>query len=67
MKLRRDYKEGTKVLFKWYDNWRDEIENPNNFRVIEGYVQENTALNEVIIYDDKENNVYAVPCEHIIK
>lgn len=67
MTLRRNYKIGSKIRFKWYDHWRDEIENPNNFRVIEGYVQENTALNSVIVYDDKENNVYAIPCENIIK
>ena len=68
MRLKRDYKEGTFVKFKWYDNWRDEFENPNNFKVIEGHIEVNEyAFNEVIVHDGHENKFYAVPCENIVK
>ena len=67
MRLKREYKEGTFVKFKWYDNWRDEFTNSDNFRFVEGRVQENTFLNEVIVYNGHENKFYAVPCENIVK
>lgn len=68
MRLRRDYKKGAKVLFKWYDNWRDEFENPNNFKVIEGHVESyECTFNDVIVHDGHENKFYAVHCENIIK
>ena len=33
MRLKRDYKIGALLRFKWYDNWRDEFERPENFRI----------------------------------
>ena len=67
MKLKREYKEGTFVKFKWYDRWQDEYERLDNFRITEGRVQSNTYLNEVIVYNGHENNWYAVPTENIIE
>ena len=46
MRLKRDYKIGALLRFKWYDNWRDEFERPENFRIIEGVVDSNTFMNE---------------------
>ena len=54
MRLKRDYKIGTLLRFKWYDNWRDEFERPDNFRVIEGTVDSNTFMDEVIVYNGHE-------------
>ena len=67
MKLKREYKEGTLISFKWYDNWRDEMVNPNNFRVLEGIIETNTVLDEVIVFNGHENKYYAVPTACIIK
>lgn len=67
MKLKREYKEGTSISFKWYDNWRDEMVNPNNFKVLDGIIETNTALDEVIVFNRHENNYYAVPTAYIIK
>ena len=67
MKLKRDYKIGTLLQFKWYDKWRDEYENPDNFRVIEGTVDSNTTMDEVIVYNAYERKFYAVRNEYILK
>lgn len=67
MKLKRDYKIGTLLKFKWYDNWRDEFVRPENFRIIEGVVDSNTFMNEVIVYNGHENKLYAVRNERILK
>ena len=67
MKLKRDYKIGTVLQFKWYDNWRDEYEKPNNFRIVEGVVDTNEFFNEVIVYNRHEQKFYAVRNEDILK
>ena len=67
MRLKRDYKIGTLISFKWYDNREDEYNNPNNFRTVEGFVEENLFLNAVIVYNGHENKWYGVPTENIIK
>lgn len=67
MRLKRDYKIGALLRFKWYDNWRDEFERPENFRIIEGVVDSNTFMNEVIVYNGDEKKFYAVRNEHILK
>lgn len=67
MRLKRDYKIGTVLQFKWYDNWRDEYENPNNFRIVEGVVDANEFFNEVIVYNRHEQKFYAVRNEDILK
>ena len=67
MRLQRTYKKGTLIKFKWYDNYRDQLDNPSNFRVIEGIVQENTFLNDVIVFNRKENKYYSVQTENIVK
>ena len=67
MRLKREYKAGTLVKFKWYDRWQDEFERPDNFRITEGCVKSNTFMDEIIVYNGHENNWYAVPTENIIK
>ena len=67
MRLKRDYKIGTLLKFKWYDRWQDEYEKPNNFRIAEGRVESNTLMNEVIVYNGHEQKFYAVRNEHILK
>lgn len=67
MRLKRDYKIGELLRFKWYDNWRDEFERPENFRIIEGMVDSNTFMDEVIVYNGHEQKFYAVRNEHILK
>ena len=66
MRLQRTIKEGTPIKFKWYDNYRDYWENKDNFRVVEGIVQENTFMNEVIVYNEQENITYCVNYEDVI-
>ena len=66
MRLQRTFKEGTPIKFKWYDNYRDYWENKDNFRVVEGIVQENTFMNEVIVYNEQENTTYCVHYEDVI-
>lgn len=67
MRLQRTYKKGTLIKFKWYDNYRDQLDNPSNFRVIEGIVQENTFLNEVIVYNGHDDMTYCVNTDEIIE
>lgn len=67
MRLKREYKIGTPIYFKWYYDWKDEYENPNNFEIKEGVVDSNTFLNDVIVFNRKENNYYSVPTENIVK
>lgn len=67
MKLKRDYKIGTVLQFKWYDNWRDQFERPENFRIVEGVVDINEFFNGVIVYNRHEQKFYAVRNEHILK
>ena len=67
MKLKRDFKVGTPIQFKWYDSWMDEVENPDNFKVLEGTIDSNTALDEVIVYNEYEKMFYAVRNEYILK
>jgi hypothetical protein len=65
--IKHDFKVGTSIQFKWYDDWRDEFENPNNFKVLEGTIDSNTALDEVIVYNEHEKMFYAVGNEYILK
>jgi hypothetical protein len=69
MRLKRDYKIGALLRFKWYDNWRDEFVRPDNFRVIEGTVDSNAFMDrdEVIVYNEHEQKFYAVRNEYILK
>ena len=67
MRLKREYKIGISIQFKWYYDWKDEYENPNRFEVIEGVVDSNTFLNDVIVFNRKENKYYSVQTENIVK
>ncbi len=67
MKLKRDFKVGTSIQFKWYDNWMDEVENLDKFKVLEGTVDSNTAMDEVIVYNEHDRMFYAVRNEYILK
>ena len=67
MRLKREYKIGISIQFKWYNRWQDEYENPNRFEVIECVVDSNTFLNDVIVFNRKENKYYSVPTENIVK
>lgn len=70
MKLLIDYKKGTLVTFKWYERWQDAFFNTNNFRIIEGIIEESTMLDglyNLIVYNGHENKYYAVRSEDIIK
>ena len=68
MRLQRTYKKGTLIKFKWYDNYRDQWDNPSNFRVIEGIVEENTLLfNQVIVYNGHDDMTYCVNTDEIIE
>ena len=67
MRLKREYKIGISIQFKWYNRWQDEYENPNNFEIKEGVVDSNTFLNDVIVFNRKENKYYSVQTENIVK
>ncbi len=67
MRLKREYKIGTPIQFKWYYVWKDKYENPNRFEIIEGVVDSNTFLNDVIVFNRNENKYYSVPTENIVK
>lgn len=70
MKLLIDYKKGTLVTFKWYERWQDAFFNTNNFRIIEGIIEESTMLDglyNLIVYNGHENKYYAVRSEDIVK
>ena len=67
MRLKREYKKGTFVKFKWYDNWRDEFDRQDNFKIGEGRIECNTCMDEVIVFNGHENKWYAVSTEDIIK
>ena len=65
MKLRRFFKKGTKVRFKWYPNY-DQYTSINPLVVInEGYIESDTVLNDAIIYSPKEETYYCVPIRDI--
>ena len=60
MRLKREYKVGTPLRFKWYYN-ADRYTNPNaQFVIKEGIVDCNTFLNEVIIHVPQEDAYYCV-------
>lgn len=67
MRLKREYKIGTPIQFKWYDSWNDKVENPDNFKVLEGTIDSNTALDEVIVYSEHEKMFFIVKNEYILK
>jgi hypothetical protein len=67
MKLQRTYKKGTLIKFKWYDNYRDRLENPSNFRVIEGIVEDHSFFNTVIVYNGHDDVAYGVDSNDIIE
>jgi hypothetical protein len=67
MRLKREYKIGISIQFKWYNRWQDEYENPNNFEIKEGVVDSNTFFNNVIVFNRKENKYYSVQTENIVK
>ena len=67
MRLLRRYKLGTTLTFKWYEDWRDEWQSPDNYKVLEGVVDCNDFLGQVIVYNEKENKYYCVYYAHIIK
>lgn len=67
MRLLRKYKLGTTLTFKWYEDWRDEWENPDNYKILEGVVDCNDFLGQVIVYNEKENKCYCVYYADIIK
>ena len=66
MRLKREYKIGTPIKFKWYYN-DDRYQNPNaQFVVKEGHVDSNTALNEVIVHVPQEDAYYCVLLDDVI-
>ena len=70
MRLKRCYKKGEIVNFKWYDDWKDEYENPSNFRVIKGEVINDDIdtdfLFSLIIECKEERRLYAVQRNNIL-
>ena len=68
MKLSTDFKKGTLLQFKWYENWRDEFANPDNFTVMEGIVEASPDfMNCIIVYNGHENRLYTVRNEYVLK
>jgi hypothetical protein len=67
MRLKREYKIGTPIQFKWYDTWKDEVENPDNFKVLEGTIDSNTIFDVVIVYSKHERMFFIVKNEYILK
>lgn len=66
MKLKREYKVGTPIRFKWYYNG-DQFTNPNPSYVIkDGCVDSNTCLDDVIIYNQEEDMYYCVLLSDVI-
>lgn len=63
MKLQRTYKKGTLIKFKWYDDWNIR----DSYRVIVGIVQQNTFLNDVIVYSGHDDMTYCVNTDEIIE
>ena len=60
MRLKREYKVGIPIRFKWYYN-EDRYTNPNpQFVIKEGIVESNTCLNDVIIHVPQEDAYYCV-------
>lgn len=66
MRLKREYKVGTPIWFKWYYN-EDRYTNPNaQFVIKEGVVDSNTFMNEVIIHTPQEDAYYCVSTSDIV-
>ena len=70
MRLKREYKIGTPIYFKWYDNWRDEYIEPSNFRIISGIVDDDNDMDNIfssiIINNHDEGKLYGVPRNNIL-
>ena len=67
MRLKREYKEGTSIRFKWYYNTEDRYTNPNaQFVIKEGIVDSNTFMNEVIIHVPQEDAYYCVLTSDVV-
>jgi len=68
MTLRKQFKEGTLIEYKIFDDWRDECLNPEKYRVERGTVVSDTLmLNEIVVCNTKKNIYYTVPYEHILR
>ena len=66
MRLKREYKVGTPIQFKWYSN-EDRYTNPNaQFVIKEGIVDSNTFMNEVIIHAPQEDAYYCVLTSDVV-
>lgn len=66
MRLKREYKVGTPIRFKWYYNG-DRFTSPNpQYTIKNGYVDSNTCLDDVIIHDPKEDVYYCVLTSDIV-
>lgn len=65
MRLKREYKIGTPIKFKWYND--DRYQNPNaQFVVKEGNVECNTVLEDVIVHVPQEEAYYCILLNDVI-
>lgn len=66
MRLKRVYKVGTPIRFKWYYN-EDRYTNQNaQFVIKEGIVDSNTLMDEVIIHVPQEDAYYCVLTSDVV-
>lgn len=66
MRLKREYKVGTPIRFKWYHN-EDRYTNQNaQFVIKEGVVDSNTCLNDIITHAPQEDAYYCVSTSDIV-
>ena len=63
MTLRRKYKRWTKIDFKWWIDYYN-----CNFVILNGVIDgQNSFLNQVVVYDEKNDKWYTVRVEDIVK
>ena len=71
MKIKRCYKQGEKIKFKWYENINDEFINPTNFEIIDGIVNcddtESDIFSSIIVRTENGSKFYLVHRDNILK
>jgi hypothetical protein len=66
MKLKRLYKVGTNVRFKWYENPNDDILKPYDYRLLSGRILQTNDIIDSVIIADKNNTFYCVSTRFVL-
>lgn len=71
MRIKRCYKKGEKIRFKWYETPSDEFMNPTNFEIIDGLVNyddtDSDIFDSIIVNNEDWSKFYLVHRDNILK